>query len=130
MVVRTLGEFFRLRHIQGIAAEIHHHSLRIESDCGSSSADTPLAGLLQSKNSRVEIFPCCATGASTGFSRSNSAKILAHRVFHLGHLRQLLAWNTAMMIGIGLDKTPVHRHVSPFTNPAATQRATISSNNS
>src|SRR6185503_13136187 len=38
-------------------------------------------------------------------------QILAHRAVHFGYLCQLLAGNAAVMIGVGLDETAVHRHV-------------------
>ena len=39
---------------------------------------------------------------------------LAHPVVHLSHFPQLLARDTAVMIGIGRDETAIHGHVFAF----------------
>src|SRR5579864_6310830 len=42
------------------------------------------------------------------------AQILAYRVLHLRHFRQLFAWNAARVASIGLNETAVHRQVLAF----------------
>ena len=45
-------------------------------------------------------------------------QVLAHSSFHWRRFRQLLARDSAPLVGVGLDETAVHRQIVPFDQPS------------